>query len=200
MPACYKANPFPKAGLYTFLPDLADPKKVSLIEGGFSGFVSVENLDGPIELLISEHLKTQENIFLMEVDSTTREAASRLYFDKPFSFFVSAPSTHTFYDAARRPTEERGVGVYGYVREVDEEMGNVKKLILDCRPFGAIGVLSSVPTTGLPPDGEDCDPRVFKELAASTQYILGTAYDDEGWIIWAREHLPENFKVEGKIF
>ncbi len=189
---------FSEGRLFTFLPDLADPEKVSLTEGGLSGFISDWNPDWPIEQIIADDLREPNRFFVMELDTIPREAAIRLYAGKTFQFFVSRPCLHTFADVQGEPAQEEGVGVYGYVNHANEDMENVRDLIVDHRAFGAIGVLSSA--ASLPSGGSESDPAIFPELAANARYVLGTAYDDFGWIVWARNDLPESFRIEGNIF
>jgi hypothetical protein len=151
--------------MFTFMPDSADPKKVSLIEGSRE-FCSDDNSNLPIKLIIAEHLQGSNKVFVMELDSTTREAAFRLYAGKTFQFFISAAHYHTFVNGEGQAAQEELVGVYGYVRRPDEDFENVQDLILYRRAFGAIGILSCA--AELPSNGGVCDPAILTEVAANT--------------------------------
>lgn len=172
-------EPLSDGSCYVYLPDSVDPRKLSLEHGGLSQFEFEENLGTPVRLLISEYLFQPKSIFVMELQSVDRAIARTLYADNSFRTFTFGPSNHKLRDLEGNELHDI-VGAYGYIRHGDESVTRIRELLADRRPFWAVGALTTIDLDSLPANRQECDSKLFIDLARNTQYIVGSAYDDEG--------------------
>jgi hypothetical protein len=186
--------------LITYIPDAIDPNSLSLQDGGLSKTPSDEDIGVPLRGLIARHMLCFQSVFVVELNSLEDPATIRkLYSGYGFRWFTFAPSYHRTISSEGKQIANL-LGVYGVLAQGDSNEARIRELIGERRPFAAVGVLSFLATDALPTNGEECGSELFAQLAANAQYILGTAYDDEGWIVWARNRFTESSRIDGKIF
>ena len=175
--------PLESGEILTVLPNEARLDQVSLRQGRLSKFDTGKNKSPLVELTVS-YLSSMESAFVLELDSLPLDDAERLYSKQVFSTFVLQSS---FFELRTYEGNKIDgvVGVYGYVESSKWTEDVVSELVLNRRPFGAIGALT---TTELGIQNPGNARTVLKRIFDQTQTIIAFAFDDEGWICWTRNH------------
>lgn len=183
--------PLTEGKVWTYLPEGTNANEVSLDWGSPRISSSAESSGKPIVDLITRHLSDNNALFVLELDSLPAECVAGIFEERPILYFTANPNRRMLV-GDRDIQLPDVVGVYGYIRAGGVTRKDVSSLLMDRRPFGSAGALTTTGEEMHPLKGEEIsDLTIFDKIAARTRYILGTAYDDEGWIIWGRNRLPE---------
>ena len=96
------------------------------------------------------------------------------------------------YASARKgdPLPNRTIPIFTVDEDVylfsDSKTGfdRIQEMVRLAHVYPAIGLVSQIPQTQLPKEGESADAHFLDLLAASPLYLFVGAYDAEGWLTW----------------
>jgi hypothetical protein len=167
--------------VWTWLPQGQTQKTVNL----FTGWPAPENPENPgkpmIELIL-RYLRKPNSLVVWELGQFSHTVAD-VFDAEAVKYFTAVESNEHELQTGESPAPNV-VQVYGYVDGAEATKERIQQLLSDRKPFGSLGVLSTIRGEPLC-NREAYDPQIFVQIAAETQFILNSAFDDEGWVVWA---------------